>query len=353
MQMGRKPTKNLNLPPKMRARVRGTTIYYMLDVGGSPRKELPLGTDYVLALKRYSDLELDKRSQPKELTFKYVAAKYQLELLPGKKAKTQIDYECAIKSLLNYFDNPPAPLEAITAQHVASFKNWRSKTSKHRANRELAVFSAIWNWARGEGYTDKPNPRSGIKAFPMRGRRDVYIEDAVFDAVYEAACAPLKDYIDLMYLCGQRPGDIYNATETQVRNDVMSFVQSKTDKKVRVEISGILDEVLERIKARKATLSVRTLYLLCDETGHRIGRDALRYRFDKARARALHATKDKPELAAQIANYQMRDLRAKAGTDVTERDGIEAAQGLLGHANVTMTQQYVRDRLGKKSKATK
>jgi hypothetical protein len=46
MAMGRTPTKNLNLPPKMRARQKPGGIYYYYDTGKKPRKEIPLGKNY-------------------------------------------------------------------------------------------------------------------------------------------------------------------------------------------------------------------------------------------------------------------------------------------------------------------
>ena len=50
--MGRKPSKNLNLPPRMRARVRNGKTYYLYDTRGSPRHEIPLGTDYIFAVQQ-------------------------------------------------------------------------------------------------------------------------------------------------------------------------------------------------------------------------------------------------------------------------------------------------------------
>lgn len=59
----------------------------------------------------------------------------------------------------------------------------------------------------------------------------------------------------------------------------------------------------------------------------------------------LQAEKKYPELAAEIREYQLRDMRAKAGTDVEEKRGMSEAKGLLGHTTETMTARYVRHRL--------
>ncbi|CAG8866445.1 hypothetical protein PS861_01462 [Pseudomonas fluorescens] len=70
----------------------------------------------------------------------------------------------------------------------------------------------------------------------------------------------------------------------------------------------------------------------------------LRGRFDLARDAAGVA---KSEL-------QMRDLRAKAGTDKAESSGdILQARDQLGHTTVVMTEQYIRNRKGKKVSPTK
>ena len=70
----------------------------------------------------------------------------------------------------------------------------------------------------------------------------------------------------------------------------------------------------------------------------------LRSRFDKARQ----------EAGIQKSAFQLRDLRAKAGTDKAEDSGdILQARDQLGHTTVTMTEAYIRDRKGKKVMPTK
>lgn len=64
--MGRKPTTNANLPPHIRKRVqRSGKVYYYLDTGEKPRKEIPLGDDYIAALRKYAELhEVAKVAAP-------------------------------------------------------------------------------------------------------------------------------------------------------------------------------------------------------------------------------------------------------------------------------------------------
>ena len=76
----------------------------------------------------------------------------------------------------------------------------------------------------------------------------------------------------------------------------------------------------------------------------------MRGAFDRARKAAA---KEHHELDAKIWEYQFRDLRAKAGTDKEESQGIAAAKDQLGHTNEAMTAKYVRQRKGKLTTPTK
>jgi integrase len=79
-------------------------------------------------------------------------------------------------------------------------------------------------------------------------------------------------------------------------------------------------------------------------------RFALRGAMDRARKAA---SEKHPDLAPKIREFQFRDLRAKAGTDKEEMQGMDAAQAQLGHSTPTMTKHYVRHRKGKLVKPTK
>lgn len=70
----------------------------------------------------------------------------------------------------------------------------------------------------------------------------------------------------------------------------------------------------------------------------------LRSRFDKARKAA----------GIEKVEFQLRDLRAKAGTDTAELSGdILKARDQLGHTTVVMTEHYIRERRGKKVSPTR
>ncbi len=337
--MGRKRTVHLNLPRGMRARVRPGATYYFFDTG---TREIPLGKDYVAAVRRWAELEGGNAAQKaaEVVTFRAVAEAYCAAPVFAKKApRTQKDNLGELRQLYRFFDAPPAPLEAITPAMVARYRDWREST---HSTQEIALLSAIWNWAREQGYTAMANPTIGVRRNRGDGR-DVYVTDAMFQAVYRWADQPTRDAMDLAHLVGQRPADVLKLRNQDIRDGALWVTQNKTGARLRVEIAGKLREVLERIAARKARLKVRSFALIVNERGQALSASALDGRFGTARECAGIAP----------ADFQFRDLRAKAATEADESRGLEQAQALMGHSTPAMTRRYIRHRTGKLVKPTK
>lgn len=141
--------------------------------------------------------------------------------------------------------------------------------------------------------------------------------------------------MDLAYLTGQRPSDVLKLQRADIRDKALWFTQGKTGKKLRIEITGELAAVIDRIQGRPRAAT--GLALIQDEKGQRLTHFALRSRFDKARS-------------AAGVSFQFRDIRAKSATDA---DDLQYAQNLLGHKHQTMTQHYTRNRKGEKVKPLK
>jgi integrase len=338
--MGRAPTRNKHLPAGMRARHRPAGTYYYLDTGEKPRREIPLGSDYVSAVQKWAELTAAKVAA--QITFKHVTDRYIRDELPKKAPATRKDNLRELAKLLEFFED--APLDEIDPIHVRQYIDWRGQTAKIRANREKALFSHIWNFARDKGITSKTNPAAGIRGNPEVGR-DAYIEDAVYKVVWVAAEAPLQDAMDLAYLTGQRPADVLKLSQSDIQDGELTVVQNKTGKRLRIAVEGELAAVIDRIKARKVAGMT-----LITRQGKPMTKAALRGAFDRARDAAIKAH---PEMEAKIRTFQFRDLRAKAGTDTEETRGMAAAKDQLGHSSEVMTSHYVRHRRGKLVKPTK
>jgi len=345
--MGRKATVNTNLPHRMRARIRPSGRYFYYDLGGKPRKEIPLGSDYVAAVRKWAELEADKAAPTNLITFRYVAEQYLKDILPGKAPRTQKDNLAELAWLYKVFDNPPAPLEDIEPHHIHKYLQWRGKTAKTRANREKALFSHIWNYARSMGFTSKTNPCQGVKGFTEKGR-SCYVEDGVFQAIWQAATTPIQDAMDLAYLTGQRPADVLKMKLSDIQDDHISVKQNKTQAKMRISTTGDFAVLIERLKTR--TRATRCTNLIVNEDGTPLTYSAMAQRIYHIKPKAIQAH---PEMADAIKDYQFRDLRAKAGTDKSETSSLDDAKKQLGHTNVKMTEKYVRDRKGSKVSPTR
>lgn len=321
--MGRKRTINHDLPPRMN--LKGKTYYHVST--DTPRKWTKLGQDLAIAKRLWAEIE-GEQPDPNNSTFKGIAARYRKEVFPTKALQTQRDNEKELQKLGAVFGS--MPIDAIKPHHIRRYLDERGKTAKVRANRERALFSHVFNFARQYGYTDQPNPCAGIKGHKETGR-DRYVEHDEFLAVWTAAHYTVQDAMDLAYLTGQRPADLLKLNRSDIRDGMLWFTQNKTGKKLRIEITGELQILIERILGREHHVMGGD-GLLQDGNGQRLSYGALRTRFDKARKDAK-------------VEFQFRDLRAKAATD---SEDLGRAQKLLGHKTRAMTEHYTRDRKGEK-----
>lgn len=247
------------------------TRYYLKQHDG---KRVPLGDDLPKAIQRYNELLNVPISGL--VTFAYAAEQYRKRVLPGKKPKTQRDQDRQLDTLKAAF--PDALLDEIEPRHIALYRDKRSvKTS---ANREMALFSHLWNWSREQGYTSKANPVQGVRKNPERPR-ERYVTDEEYQAVWDKADAVLQDAMDLALLTGQRKGDVLNMRVSDIADGFLFVRQGKTNKPLRIEIEGELAEVIERIKSRPRKSFGN--WLIQTESGQRATNEMLRGRFDKAR----------------------------------------------------------------------
>lgn len=331
--MGRKPTVNLNLPPHMRKRVWGGKAYYYLrsTVDGK-RKEIPLGSDYILALRQYADLNVIEAPH-QAATFSDVEKRYLAEAVPKLAKNTIKIYRGDIKHLLKSFSD--APLDQIKPMNIRMFLDDHADKPT-TANRCKRLFSTMWNHARGWGYTDLPNPCEGIKGHSL-AKRTVYVTDEMFAAVYAKASEPLRDAMDLAYLTGQRPADALGMSESDIVAGHLIIKQAKTGQPLRIVIAGKLAELLDRIRARKATHNIVSGALLTNTNGKRLTAPVLRNHFHEARALAATAN---PGIKEDIKAFRFYDLRAKAADDTSDLRGDQAASDLLGHDSVKTTQRH-------------
>lgn len=337
---------------KLRSGKVWTSYYYNGRDEAGRRKEIPLGVDLNEAKRKWADLEC-KPAPVETGLMNHIFSRYEREIVPGKAIRTQRDNQLCIKQLRLVFDT--APIDAITPQHIAQYRDKR--TARVRANREITLLSHIFNLAREWGYTARDNPARGIRKNKEQPR-DFYADAAVWGAVYEHAPIELRDAMDLSYLTGQRPGDVLKMAETDIRDGALEVKQNKTQRRLRILIDNAdgtrteLGQLLDRIRARPR--KVRSLFLIATPSGVVLNRGTLRVRFDNARVAAAEAaakvgTPESLALAVRIRQFQFRDIRPKAASEIGD---LGLASKLLGHTQQEITKKVYR-RVGETVKPTK
>jgi integrase len=314
-------------------KMRSGSTYYYFD-GGQGRKEIPLGSDYVTAVRQWSELV---GSDPVAVAdFSQLADRYEREVMPLKAKSTQATARGDMKMLRQFFCSPtPAPLDQIKPSHIHQLLQWK-KANPTTANRLKRAFSHMFNMARAWGYTERENPVTGIRGFEL-GKRTTHTTDAVFKAVWEAGSQPLRDAMDLAYLTGQRPGDVLSFSLLDIVDGALTVKQKKTGKPLKITITGEFGALIERIAARRAGYKVWCANLALNAHGMPLTKQTLRKQFEAAR---LKAAADHPALADDIKAMWFYDLRAKAADDTAETHGEQAASNQLGHDSVTTTQRH-------------
>nr|WP_256577963.1 tyrosine-type recombinase/integrase [Pseudomonas sp. Irchel s3h17] len=203
--------------------------------------------------------------------------------------------------------------------------------------------------------TDKENPASGVRK-NKETPRDFYADTGIWNAVYGAASSELKDAMDLAYFTAQRPADVLSMRATDVIDGFLQVAQGKTSKKLRIrldagEIINGLGELIQRLLEQRKARAVRNPYLIVTEDGRRVTAAMLRLRFDDARnvafVKALEG--EDPALAASIRQFQFRDIRPKAASEI---DDLGHASRLLGHTDKRITETVYR-RVGEIVKPTR
>lgn len=311
------------------------TAYYFESTEGGKRTEKPLGTDYAEAIRQWD--ELKNRAPRIAGTLEEAFTAWERDELPNyTSAETRKDYGKCLRNLRPVFG--PARWVEVTFPLLKQYL--RKRSGKTRANRELAVLSVIWNWARGEGLTELTWPAHGMERARWKNpeqAREFDVTDALFAAVYAKADQVLRDCMDIATATAMRLTDC--RTVVMPPDGILHVKASKTGKRAAfdVTLSEVLPGLIERRKAYRAS----HLMLLSTPTGRPVTQRMLRDRWDAARAAAV----DDPanvKIADDLRRMWLRDMRKRAA-DLAE--SLQAAAELLQHPDQRTTAKHYRQKV--------
>lgn len=309
-----------------------TSWYYDMRHEGKP--DIPLGSDYEQALKLWDEIHNQK---PRIIgTCQEAFDAWETEVLPTYTSEeTRKGYGRNLKFLRPVFNT--ATWDSVTFPVLKQYL--KKRTAKTQGNREMALFSIIWRWAFGEGYTTLPWPAAGMERSKWKNKeapRQFEVTDALFAAVYSQAVQPLKDAMDLASATGLRLTDVRLCTMPSggEASGLLTISASKTGKRVSFDLTA--SPVLSALVARRKAMKVDHLLLLSTSSGRRVSARMLRDWWDEARENAAEAH---PELADDLRKMYLRDMRKRAADLAGD---LKEASELLQHSSTKVTADHYR-----------
>lgn len=234
---------------------------------------------------------------------------------------TRKGYKTAVKRLSHHF-NDFFPHQ-VTAHNVMAVMAHYKKTPGS-ANILRSVLLGSLDLAFEEMRVER-NVVKDVSSVTIKAR-DRLLTSEEYERIYTHASPLLKAIMTLLYLTGQRISDILDIRLQNITEQGIFVKQIKTKNNL---IIGWSDELRDAVEEAKKLNPVRGMYLF-HRGGHKLSYVSVRKLWDKAREKA------------GVKDAQMRDIRAKSGTDARDQ-GLDS-QKLLGHKSSRTHQIYLRSK---------
>lgn len=322
--------------------------------GKDDRKPIPLGTDYKAALIKWAEIAGEQLAKPKSGTVGDVYEKYmewagsKHSDLSRRTIADRVTYWGGIddKRLNTAFGH--VEINALKPEWMLQY--FELRTSQISAKKELKFLSVLCNWGKARGMMTAPNPTDNImKHMKIDEKRDIYVEDAWLNLVLKNGSQLVKDVLNFTYLCANRPDETAMAKFSDIDGNELVIRLTKTEKKGNAEKRITIDGPLKAYIDAQRNKKVRSQYLVSDDAGQKVSITGnFRRPFKVARDAAEIEAKER---GIKFVRFQLKDIRAKSGTDICRDYGIEAARLALGHTTQKQTADYIRSVKGAASKA--
>lgn len=244
------------------------------------------------------------------------------------KPRTARDYQRDARILKNGLGH--IPLRALKPKHVIDYRDARAQDAPSHVRNEMACLSAALSYAVETNRIER-NPCLDVGR-PRRRRRLRLITDQEYLDVYARAERSVKSAMTLALRTLALPGDILafgprNVVRLPDGKRLLRFARNKTDSLVEIEIVGELARIVDEHLGADV---VRPTFVYT--------RNGSPYTVEGIGAMFRRYCKD-----ANVADFGLRDLRAKGATD-EYRAGrpLRELQHLLGHRSQQTTEIYIK-----------
>lgn len=251
-------------------------------------------------------------------TVNQILDQYSRECVPRLAARTQKDYARHIEILRRHFGERIA--DDLIPRDFRDFMNV-PKGRIHR-NRTIAVLSAAFTYAVRHLYWMKLNILRDVARHESTPR-DRYVTDEEFHSFRSSAPPRIQIAMDLALLTGQRQGDLLSMRWAQIQPIGVVFHQSKTGKRLAMEVTPALQLVLDRARAIYET----SAFVICTERGTRYTSEGFRAMWQRYMRRWCDRGGTR---------FTFHDLRGKSASD---SETIDLAYQRLGHTSIAMTRR--------------
>ena len=296
-------------------------LFYFDQPKSKPRRLIPLGSQIHEAINKISEIKKQNFSitEKKVFTFEDASKSYfESSKFKHKKPRTQKDYLMYSSNLLKTFGD--GPLDSIKTSHIYQYLE-HHKSRAVQCNREISLFSIIYNHARDIGQTENQNPSLNVqkhKEIP----KTRYITDFEMSDFLKGSPEIFRLEIDFLYRTGLRISD----AKKFLHDDAITMIQ-KTNSKLQFIQSKELKKTIELLKKLhdKPTLFYHS-------------ESYFRTIFIRQRIKTG-------------VDFTIHDIRAKSISDYAEIYGQEEARKFASHSNIQTTLKYIRNRKGVKVKS--
>ena len=253
-------------------------------------------------------------------------------------------------ALRTFFAPPRRPTEVLPS-HIEKFLAFGLEKGRGvQANREKACFSAFMSWLIVQNLVPGllVNPclkGSGVKRNPEK-KRQRYVTHDEYRDVFAVAGRSERILMELTYRTLQRPESdiiLWDTTKLIMENGrrKLDFVQNKTGTPHKIGLTSALEELFPLPTSNVRRLRAPLVGTLKGEHYTYDGISSmLRRSIEVANVRRVARG------VAPMQSFGFRDLKGKGATDMYYLAAVPLAQiqQLLGHANQTTTEIYIKAR---------